>query len=73
MLVDFKSPIWLRLLVIIMDRLKILLWKANGLRPKTDGLRDFVTDNPVDLILIQEVKCSNPNNLEIGNCFSPYC
>ena len=57
-------------LVIIMDKLKILFWNINGLRPKIDKLQEFVIDNPIDLILIQKVKCGNPYNLKIANFFS---
>ena len=50
-----------------MDSIKILFWNCNGLRTGIDELRDFVQQNPVDLILIQEVKCKSSKFLKIKN------
>lgn len=39
----------------------------NGLRSKFSELRNFVIDNPVDLILVQEVRADNFGDLSIKN------
>ena len=45
---------------------KILFWNENDLRTKADKLRDFFTNNPINLILTKQIICSNPKNLKIA-------
>ncbi len=42
-------------------------WNADGLRNRVDELREFVNDNPVDLIMIQELKCVLFRGIKIPN------
>ena len=49
----------------IINNIKILYWNCNGLQIGIDELRDFVQQNPVDLILIQEVLSKSSKFLKI--------
>ena len=48
-----------------MNNIKTLYWNCNGLQIGIDELRYFVQKNPVDLFLIQEVKCKSSKFLKI--------
>lgn len=47
--------------------INILFLNANDLRSKLDELRDFIVDNPIGLILVQEVRCTSFRDLNIQN------
>ncbi len=38
--------------------LKIASWNVNSIRKRTDQLRSFIIDHQIDIVLLQEIKCT---------------
>lgn len=39
--------------------LKIATWNVNSIRKRADQLCDFIVSNEIDIVLLQEIKCTN--------------
>ncbi len=39
--------------------LKIATWNVNSIRKRIDQLCNFITEDEIDIIMLQEIKCTN--------------
>lgn len=55
--------------MVLLDSSSILSWNANGIFSEISEYRDFLLQNlySIDIILIQKVKCKNPNKVKLQN------
>jgi len=58
---DTKNPIFFGKSATHRDKLTILQWNADGIRPKVQPLRDYLQEKEIDVFLIQETKLVTRN------------